>query len=366
MPKSYVIPAIQGNVYRTPLTGGAPFHFAYATIASDAMTVTATSKRAKPKDLWGATTARSVQRDTFQAATGVWRDSVYVYSGPCSAIWSVGAEPATGVFPALNTLDGRMRSKIKAQNVNLAQSIAEYRQTSKMFADLANDVVKTFRSFRSGRVLNDLVRGVSRPRDQKAKAIANRWLQYQYGLRPAMSDVYGSAEALASKIRDGMYLYHTVRAKEEKRTKTPYQNVGFSQRIYTTYEHEWQGKCRARYKVSDPTMKQLAQIGISNPLLLAWELVPYSFVIDWLIPIGNWLGSLDALVGVSDLRVARSQRYKRVWTCYTSAGNNEHIQTLTQRQALDSTLQMPQLVYRPSTSFKALTNGVALLTQLRK
>jgi len=37
--------------------------------------------------------------------------------------------------------------------------------------------------------------------------------------------------------------------------------------------------------------------GISNPLLLAWELIPYSFVFDWLLPVGNYLEGLTAYDG---------------------------------------------------------------------
>jgi hypothetical protein len=30
---------------------------------------------------------------------------------------------------------------------------------------------------------------------------------------------------------------------------------------------------------------------------VAWELVPYSFVVDWFLPIGSWINSLDATIG---------------------------------------------------------------------
>ena len=40
----------------------------------------------------------------------------------------------------------------------------------------------------------------------------------------------------------------------------------------------------------------------SNPLLTAWELVPYSFVVDWFVPIGDFINqyaSTDGLVFIS-------------------------------------------------------------------
>jgi hypothetical protein len=51
----------------------------------------------------------------------------------------------------------------------------------------------------------------------------------------------------------------------------------------------------------------LSALGITNPLLIAWEVVPYSFVVDWVLPVGTWLESLDALLG-----------YQSAWTSITT------------------------------------------------
>jgi hypothetical protein len=52
------------------------------------------------------------------------------------------------------------------------------------------------------------------------------------------------------------------------------------------------------YQVNYPEMPSYTALGLTNPALLAWELVPFSFVLDWLLPIGDWLSSLDATVGL--------------------------------------------------------------------
>jgi hypothetical protein len=40
-----------------------------------------------------------------------------------------------------------------------------------------------------------------------------------------------------------------------------------------------------------------ASLGLTNPLELIWERIPYSFVVDWFLPIGGWLSTLDADFG---------------------------------------------------------------------
>jgi len=41
------------------------------------------------------------------------------------------------------------------------------------------------------------------------------------------------------------------------------------------------------------------RISLGNPMELAWELIPFSFVVDWFLPIGNWISALDATLHVT-------------------------------------------------------------------
>lgn len=56
-------------------------------------------------------------------------------------------------------------------------------------------------------------------------------------------------------------------------------------------------KVRLDYELENPFVATLAQLGITNPAELIWELVPYSFVIDWFVPVGNYLSAFDAALG---------------------------------------------------------------------
>lgn len=52
------------------------------------------------------------------------------------------------------------------------------------------------------------------------------------------------------------------------------------------------------YKVENRTLASLNSLGLVNPLSLAWELLPMSFVVDWFIPIGGFLRQLTAPLGL--------------------------------------------------------------------
>jgi hypothetical protein len=40
-------------------------------------------------------------------------------------------------------------------------------------------------------------------------------------------------------------------------------------------------------------------MGVVNPLSIAWEVIPFSFVVDWFIPVGQVLEACTATMGLS-------------------------------------------------------------------
>lgn len=58
-------------------------------------------------------------------------------------------------------------------------------------------------------------------------------------------------------------------------------------------------RCTMWGKIHWTMSASLRAWGFNNPQLVLWELVPFSFVVDWLLPIGQWLESINALAGVS-------------------------------------------------------------------
>lgn len=338
---------------------------------------TPTVKRLKPTDLMRNWTTRNSSRYTY------WQDALnrgpvregLAYYDPITHLPYYFTEvwygtvtdflnvPSTFEMSAPSSVDGKLRSKIRASNLNLAQACAEYRQTASMFSSAASDVVKTFRRLRAGRAFGDFVRILQgKSRDSASKRIANRWLEYQYGLKPLISDIYASAEVLAVRVREG--LPQRVSSKKFEEITYERRNVGSYRGVLNVSENYYLKKT-AFYTIRDSSLKELSQLGITNPLLLAWELVPYSFVIDWLLPVGDFLESLDSLVGVQDLKVGETHYRERMATG-TVFGMSRTDWRQSSNRSMSSTLPLPRMHYQPSKSLLAVSNGVALLTQLRK
>lgn len=327
-----------------------------------------TIKRQKPVDLFASTTARTVKSFSYENIRDGLIDDTdtgYATQAPYS-FW--GGYPsyrnaATGDF---SITDGKLRGKIKDQVVNLAQSCVEYRQTGDLMYGLARDIVRTYRSARSGRGLSDFVRSISHPRSRTGKSAADRWLQYQYGWLPTMSDIYGLSEVIARRVQEG--IPHYKRASHTSSVNDQWVSGLFR----NTHAELFTIRTKARYIVREPKLKSLAQVGFTNPAHLVWELLPYSFVVDWFIPVGDYLSSLDALVGVEDLVVARSSdRLRRI----ESVGVNPVFDVspaslLVERERIrygvNNNLALPTLRYKPSITLAKLVNAAALVRQLFK
>jgi hypothetical protein len=174
---------------------------------------------------------------------------------------------------------------LKDQKINLAQAFAERAQTANLVASNAKAIAKMMMNLRRGKF------GKVRPKD-----IPQRWMEMQYGWKPLLSDVYGSCAALADRYSDIKHYRMTVRGKKQKDITDHYELV---ENGGTDVVVRGKEKCLVSlsYVPSNVLLRSLNEAGITNPLQLAWELMPYSFVVDWFYPIGDWLSAMDAATG---------------------------------------------------------------------
>lgn len=137
-----------------------------------------------------------------------------------------------------------------------------------------------------------------RPPKSRVKSQASgSWLEYQYAVLPLINDVYGALELAKSGLRERNLLFSVQR--------TIGGSVDPSSFVFTSHSpSEVNGSvkqsARVRFTgvVNPGYLSAAAELGLTNPLLIGWELVPFSFVVDWIMPIGMVLSSFDAPLGV--------------------------------------------------------------------
>jgi hypothetical protein len=184
----------------------------------------------------------------------------------------------------------------------------EGKKTADMVVNRASDLIWMVRSLRSGRLDDffDALRGTwssaerrkiwsNYNRDRKvsgnSKASANVWLETQYGWTPFMSDVYDATQALMDLSEHETALHGVTRKKiSSTRSYKLWVRDALADTAMWTHVQDslnavWHWKPKAGYIPS--------RFSLTNPASVAWELLPYSFVADWFVPIGDYLQFLD-------------------------------------------------------------------------
>lgn len=196
------------------------------------------------------------------------------------------------------------------QNVNnVAQDFAQYGLVVQMVGDTAKRIAGSVNDLRHGNIPGavDKLWQSSKPRFKKGKVpsqkrtLADNWLCLQYGWKPLLGNIRGVAESVA-KYNLANSVVQKVQSSDQVTTKTRsplwcnftgFPPCGYLTKVKTT-------NCRfiLRYRLADPMLAFLNQTGFTNPISLAWEVLPWSFVVDWFLPIGQFLEQLTSFQGL--------------------------------------------------------------------
>lgn len=184
--------------------------------------------------------------------------------------------------------------KLKDEKVNVGVSLGERKEVAGMFRDNLLRVANAYRSARKG----DFKRA-SRQLGLTWKDVPNKWLELQYGWKPLLSDIHTAVEALNAKDREDptrTWLHVIGKASDTQRSKID-GGTAYSGVLTRSHDqHRFEAKVRFDYKPKENMglQRSLMQWGISNPAQIAWELIPFSFVVDWAIPIGDYISAFGA------------------------------------------------------------------------
>lgn len=192
-------------------------------------------------------------------------------------------EEATAITAALG--------KLADDKMSLSTYMAEAVKSADMIAGTAIDLFSGLIAFKRGRGFPKHLRRKFRP---SPSDVSSGYLQYQYGWRPLCSDLYNMYEGFGERDHRKMKLFG-------KATVSSTYADSEDTQWWTQREQNCKvtGRCAIYANVDSELFRQANQFGLVNPLTLGWELIPYSFVVDWAMPIGNFLEGLTAGVGLT-------------------------------------------------------------------
>jgi hypothetical protein len=136
----------------------------------------------------------------------------------------------------------------------------------------------------------------------RARGIGSAYLAYRYGLKPLMSDLVGVVEGLQKAV--GRVRQTSRGSSSLSIAKSEFSSGGWGgactfDKLYT---HREDLIVRAMsLDEFEASVASNAGFTAKGLLTLPWELLPYSFVVDWFANIGDFVGSLVPSFGYSQL-----------------------------------------------------------------
>lgn len=321
------------------------------------------------------------ERRTFDS-----QGRLQTYQSGCCGSWTTTPVADVPPIPAgtENRLITRALLQLKDQRVNIGVALGESVSTARTLGSGISAINETA-DFLGSSLTRLAQAGRAFKKGQWKKAakilkvpppvsVPKNWLALQYGWMPLLNDIKGACDELIVGIPQKPPIV-TVKSKYRKSDNyVAYQTVG---NVVNRLDRVASagGYLRLDYEPGNNFLQTAARLGLMNPAEVAWELVPFSFVADWVSPIGDFLSCLDAAVGWN----FKSGSYSTFRRCRT--GFTYH-HSLTVRetgswQGSRSKVEMNRKVYVSSPlpsnpgiknpfSAKHLANGLALVATVFK
>lgn len=224
-----------------------------------------------------------------------------------------------GTDSLLQECSNKLSRKLYTRPVDLTVALGERKETARLLTDAAKRLGKTFLALRKGnfggaaRQLFGTYNNKLRKQLLNVTDPAKAWLCMQYGVKPLLQDIYGSIEVIQN-VRPPQVC---IRAKVEEVFDFEGQSGTAKDGRYVEISGYNSVRMKLVADVTNPFMDALNQIGFTNPINTAWELIPFSFVVDRFVLVGDWLTSMGPLPGLSNLKV------------YTTSGGDIRVTSAT-------------------------------------
>lgn len=228
--------------------------------------------------------------------------------------------PSTPRYPVNPLTDSTVASLVAGVQSGLAQRVSGHgasvpmtllqaESTIGMIADAAKRLHDAYRKVRRGRFREAaLLLGLpASPHGvRRSRKVSDNWLEYRYGWRLVCYDVQSYLRTLFDIMHRP--IYHRVEVTCRNMRDLTWDSKGLSiflpngrRSFYYDQEKETNLLAEVRggyvYELSCPGLATAEAFGLLNPFYVAWDLVPFSFVFDWFVNVGDCLAGLTAFAG---------------------------------------------------------------------
>jgi hypothetical protein len=216
-----------------------------------------------------------------------------------SATFSLQGEASYSTLraAAYNAAYERLKSQV-SDRAGWAENIAQINKTRKSIIERSVQLANVAKSLRKGDFVavakalrTPIPSGVS-----NRKAASQNFLEWEYGVKPLISDLQSSMQILLSDPGE-----RAVKGRALERISRVTKSGNSTSSAYAFARDAVEGTitmtCRTGVRVVNPNLYLANQMGLID-LALPWKLVPFSFVVDWFVNVEQVISSVTDWYGL--------------------------------------------------------------------
>lgn len=354
----------------------------YQTFVTTSPSGVTTENRVRYRDKFDAVNARSGNfKDPTPHSyvhTQIWypngtrNTSTSTSAGPFGEDYGYILDESEAVSTAAiyNQTLTKLYQQLRDSDLNLSVDVAEWKQLDRMLEKTKMRTIPRLIAF-AKRAKRKQRPGMTM--EEAKNAIGNSWLEYRYGWRPLLSSIYGLVN-----FERSIASHRKLMARTTSKVSWHRAIAASGSTPPCSYDVRHSRRCEIgiTYRVDQPWLFDATRIVSLNPVAIAWELLPYSFVVDWFLDIGGYMQNLEQslFLGLTFERgyvtytdkVEVTGRYQGTWG---SSGNSINAPFRTRLTRLGRTPlsapprpKMPH--FEPHLGWQRMLSAAALLNQI--
>lgn len=270
-------------------------------------------------------------------STGVWVNcrQGQLRSRKCAVSAITGAFLTTPVFDVESMKSRTLTAawaKCQTSEIAALVTLAELEKTIQSLSSIFRRCYRIGKAIKKGRF--GQLKG-----ELTAKQLSDRWMEARYAIRPMIYDAKGILSALKKRAYTPRFTFRdrelSSDATTQSGTVTPTTILGSGSNDFVAYTKQVQRTVIVKSGVlaAVDEVTQASIWGLDQPFEALWELVPFSFVVDWFFNVGKTIAAWTPNPGLRPLAswtivddtITRTNHITGSWTTWNVSGANNPV-----------------------------------------
>lgn len=213
---------------------------------------------------------------------------------PMQSWWPTNVQSHNTAIRLSNEALARFTGRVRRDHASLGMTIASWKKSSEMIIDRSYKIADIFE--RRGRVISRMNKWTRRR--ILAQNSASAFLEYEFGWVPLVQDIQDSLKTLGSNPPWPFWVKAVARAADQYKL-TNRNNPGLTYWTDRLFTEDWKVTVSGKVTVVSENLFLLNRLGLLNLPSVAWDLVPWSFVLNMFGNFNQMISSMSDFAGVT-------------------------------------------------------------------